>query len=396
MLTVFVFLCFIVSPSLVNAASIAKVIAVIGEVTLERAGKNNELKLKDDIHLNDIIRTDSDGKVQLLFNDNSAVTIGVNSNFVMENYSDGDSKSFKSNIVTGLARFVTGSIVESNPEAFSVRTPEATVGIRGTTLAILSSEGQTSVSTENSTKQQSVVVNDTIVPPGYMAIFGPNANVISPPTLMTPAQRQKLIDQTRIGTPIAAAINISSDTHPESVIHGLTEQDDLNTSLNSTRLLATTNASFQSTLDEEARIESILATETAIAQDLANSMDVLGFASGKFEFEGFLANDTEGTFTFEANLTSGNISQASFYTSNNAGGVFTVIDASGTITPGSFNISGGNASFDPQGVGVNTLNNWNVQGTEALQIGEEVEGNLTINSQGGNYTGEIEGQLHPK
>ncbi len=384
----FAFLCLVLNPYIVHAASIAKVIAITGGVSLERAGQSSELKLKDDLLLNDIIRTDANGKAQFIFNDNSTVTVGVNSSFVMEAYDDGDAKSFQSNVAVGLARFVTGSIVESNPEAFSVRTPEATVGIRGTTLAVLTSNGQTIVSTENSTKQQSVVVNDTVVPPGHMAIFGPNASIISAPTPMTQTQRQNIIDQTRIGTPVAAT-NLDINNYPDDVMHGLISQSEFESTLNATRLINTTTNSIETDIT--------IADATNAANSLANSREVLGLAVGGFEFEGVGGNDTEGSFSFEANLTSGVISQATFNTTNAGGGTFTVSGGSGLITPNSFSISGGAASFTSQGAG-NLLNSWNVRGTEQLAIGSEVEGDLTVDAQGTNqpYRGEIEGALFPK
>ncbi len=381
------FLCLIFSPSIANATSIAKVIAVTGGVNLERAGQSSALKLKDDLLVNDIIRTDSSGKAQLIFNDNSTVTIGVNSSFTMEAYSDGDAKLFKSNVAVGLARFVTGSIVESNPEAFSVRTPEATVGIRGTTLAVLTEKGQTSVSTENSTKQQSVIINDTVVPPGHIAIFGPNASIISAPTPMTPAQRQNIIDQTRIGTPVAQASNLNSDVNSNDVIHGLISQSEFESTLNATRLINNKTASLET---------EIAAAEAA--NSLISTRDVLAVAIGEFEFQGIGGNDTEGTFSFEANLTQGAISQASFNTTNHSGGTFTVSGGTGSITSNSFNISGGNASFTTPAQTGNILNSWNVQGTEQLAFGNDVEGDLTVDTQGAQspFTGGIEGDLFPR
>ncbi len=189
---------FVIIPNFAQAASIAKVIAITGGVTFERAGTSTDLALKADLHVNDVIRTNANGKVQFIFNDESIVNIGNNSTFIVEDYSNDVKKSFKANLAVGFARFVSGEIVENNPEAFSVKTPEATVGIRGTTLAIMTHNGTTDVATESSLRQQSVVVGTVIIPVGQIGSFGINGEVKSHPTFMTPAQREFILDSSSI------------------------------------------------------------------------------------------------------------------------------------------------------------------------------------------------------
>jgi hypothetical protein len=72
------------------------------------------------------------------FIDNSEITLKPNTTFKVEKFSydaakpDDDSASF--NLVKGGLRSVTGLLGKRNKEKFSMKTPSATIGIRGTTF----------------------------------------------------------------------------------------------------------------------------------------------------------------------------------------------------------------------------------------------------------------------
>ncbi len=194
----FIGICFIFSSFICAtafASSVATVISLTDGVTVERNGVMKPLTLKDNLQVQDTIHTNTTGKAQLIFNDDSAVSLGVNTIFTLAEYNDDVRKVFKANVVVGFARFVTGTIVKSNPDAFGVKTPETHVGIRGTTLSVETSNGKTAVFTENSMRKDSVIVGNTVVEPGFMAEFGPNGVVITPPVRMTNDQRRTLVQK---------------------------------------------------------------------------------------------------------------------------------------------------------------------------------------------------------
>ena len=72
------------------------------------------------------------------FIDNSEITLKPSTTFKVENFSydagkpDGDNASF--NLVKGGLRSVTGLLGKRNKEKFAMKTPSATIGIRGTTF----------------------------------------------------------------------------------------------------------------------------------------------------------------------------------------------------------------------------------------------------------------------
>lgn len=90
--------------------------------------KNLKLEVKD------IIQTGKNSWVRLRLNDNTIITVGKNSKLIIEDYLyDGKTNakaSFK--FSKGVFRTITGAIGKIAPEKFRVRTPNATIGIRGT------------------------------------------------------------------------------------------------------------------------------------------------------------------------------------------------------------------------------------------------------------------------
>lgn len=138
-----------VSALALAADSAGMILSVVDGAWLERGGQKQAVKSKDAVLVNDILSTDGTGKVQILFEDNTVVAIGSNSSIAVADFVFDDAAkkaSFSAKMTQGVARFVTGKIVERNRDGFSVKTPSATVGIRGTTFAVeVSSAGVTDV-----------------------------------------------------------------------------------------------------------------------------------------------------------------------------------------------------------------------------------------------------------
>ena len=138
-----------VSALALAADSAGMVLSVVNGAWLERGGQKQAVQSKDTVLVNDVVSTDGNGKVQILFNDNTVVAIGNNSSIAIADFVFDDTAkkaSFSAQMTQGVARFVTGKVVERNRDGFSVKTPSATVGIRGTTFAVeVSSAGVTDV-----------------------------------------------------------------------------------------------------------------------------------------------------------------------------------------------------------------------------------------------------------
>lgn len=96
------------------------------------------LALKSEVESGDTLVTEKNTYALVKFIDNSEITLKPSTTFKVENFSydaanpNGDNASF--NLVKGGLRSVTGLLGKRNKEKFSMKTPSATIGIRGTTF----------------------------------------------------------------------------------------------------------------------------------------------------------------------------------------------------------------------------------------------------------------------
>jgi Uncharacterized protein conserved in bacteria len=143
--------------------------------------------MKSPVGDRDVLSTDATGRAQILFDDDTTVALGSNTSLSLETVvAEGPNPAFKARLGEGVARFITGKIVEKNPDGFSVVTPDATVGIRGTIFSVKVSNGTTVVFVTNTTKQ--VFVNGVLVPSGFKMSLP--QGTVSP---MTPADTNTIM-----------------------------------------------------------------------------------------------------------------------------------------------------------------------------------------------------------
>jgi FtsZ-binding cell division protein ZapB len=108
---------------------------VQGKASVAQAGAApRALKVGDTIHEGDVLTTAKDGELHLLMQDTGFMVLRPDSQFMVMGYkADGgedDKGVFK--LLKGGVRSITGWIGRFNASAYQVRTPTATVGIRGT------------------------------------------------------------------------------------------------------------------------------------------------------------------------------------------------------------------------------------------------------------------------
>ena len=96
------------------------------------------LSMRSEVESGDTLVTEKNTYAMVKFIDNSEITLKPGTTFKVENFSydagkpDGDNASF--NLVKGGLRSVTGLLGKRNKEKFAMKTPSATIGIRGTTF----------------------------------------------------------------------------------------------------------------------------------------------------------------------------------------------------------------------------------------------------------------------
>lgn len=125
-----------------TAWSAATTHAVAGDVTMTPAdGKPGKLAVGQRVETGASIKTAHGGNAVLRFDDGQIVSVGSDSLFVITEYKfnahQPKESSFVGSLFKGAVRAVTGVIGEANKENVKIKTPAATIGIRGTDFSLL-------------------------------------------------------------------------------------------------------------------------------------------------------------------------------------------------------------------------------------------------------------------
>src|SRR5271170_4687138 len=105
----------------------------------------------DNVFLNEAVRSGEDSKANLVLNDNSNVTVGPGSTIKLDDFVYSGPKrpgTIALNMTKGTLRFITG---DANKRAYTIWTPTAAIGVRGTNLLIQASDTETKVVNEEGT-----------------------------------------------------------------------------------------------------------------------------------------------------------------------------------------------------------------------------------------------------
>lgn len=110
---------------------------VVNKVTATLGGALKVLRVGDSLFQSQVVETEPESSTQLLFQDETALTVGPGSRVVLDTYVY-DSRRKTGNIVLnatrGAFRFVSGSAQHA---AYKIRTPVASIGVRGTIFSWL-------------------------------------------------------------------------------------------------------------------------------------------------------------------------------------------------------------------------------------------------------------------
>jgi hypothetical protein len=105
---------------------------------LQEDGSLNQLGLAEEIQVSDTIVTDEKSFVVIQLTDGTKVTIRPNSRLTIEEYYFyGDDSKATLSITEGGLRVLTGAITKHNPDNFTVKTPVALMGVRGTEFSLV-------------------------------------------------------------------------------------------------------------------------------------------------------------------------------------------------------------------------------------------------------------------
>lgn len=102
----------------------------------KRKAETHVLAVGSDIFIGDRVVTGASGQVQIKFDDRTELVVGPRSSLLIEDYllrADGSAGKLALNALAGTFRFVTGGAPK---ESYTIKTPTATIGVRGTAFEL--------------------------------------------------------------------------------------------------------------------------------------------------------------------------------------------------------------------------------------------------------------------
>ena len=193
-----ILLCLFVPFSSASAEpqGVATVVALRGTVVAQnKSGAGRNLSIKSQIFQDDVLKTGKNGQLQIMFTDNTIISLGRDSEMKIAEYrwqpeqKDG---ALKTQVKEGTFRVMGGALTKEAPQNFKTETPTATIGIRGSMYAFKATQESLSVLFQGGNGIE--IFNDlgkvTITTPG----FGTRVLLNAPPARPTKFTEQELND----------------------------------------------------------------------------------------------------------------------------------------------------------------------------------------------------------
>lgn len=180
---------------------IGRVNSLTGEVTVVRAdGTRVTLKTGDDMFLGDILETGADAGVGVLLADGTSLSMGDDARMVLDEmvYDPGAQTGHASvSVLKGVFTIVSGEISKTDPEAMTINTPVATIGIRGTQVGLDISNGHdlsvVLMEEADGFVGEVIVINDAGAMTLNQAYFAVDVGSFSAPPAPAPTYSQEMI-----------------------------------------------------------------------------------------------------------------------------------------------------------------------------------------------------------
>jgi hypothetical protein len=122
-----------------QTSEIGRIKVARGQVTVQRAGQALAATPGAHLQAGDEVRTGADGSVGITMSDNSILSAGPNSTLAIDRYAFDTTTHqgrFDSSLKQGTLAVISGKIAKQSPEAMTVRTPAAILGVRGTEFVV--------------------------------------------------------------------------------------------------------------------------------------------------------------------------------------------------------------------------------------------------------------------
>jgi hypothetical protein len=122
-------------PSQGSELSIGKIKTLKGMVSAIRDSKEIPLNIGDSVYQNDVLRTAADSAAGIIFEDDTILSLGPQTELAVDEYLFAPEKGGLSmfiRMLRGTASYISGIIGRQSPESVKFQMPEAIIAIRGT------------------------------------------------------------------------------------------------------------------------------------------------------------------------------------------------------------------------------------------------------------------------
>jgi len=127
-------------PALAHAGY---VMTVRGEAFVTNAGRESVAVVGTPVAVGAELKTGATGSMGVTLRDNTLLSFGPDTEFLLEEFlfaseddAARDAVKFSARLVRGSLNFLSGMIARLKPEAVVLKTPGATIGVRGTHFAV--------------------------------------------------------------------------------------------------------------------------------------------------------------------------------------------------------------------------------------------------------------------
>ncbi len=363
-------ICCLLALSLASVAQAAEpaglVIAVSPGAFVERAGGREPLQSKSPIYVSDVVVTDATGKVQILFSDDTNVAVGASTRVALQEFvgESGAVPVFNANVASGIARFVTGKIVERNRSGFHIQTPQATIGIRGTTFSVQVSDGEAGktmvighqvsdgfpISVTNAATGLTSQIDASgraveATPSGNVEMAAPTGHLsqsgsqVRQPVAAASSESQSS-DSGSSGSSMASSGSSEGNGNPQSSTSASGTSSEGHLAINVPGGTSGGSLSMPSTPDGTIGLgdtgASVAMTPASLPSGISDTQSGTNPAAGSgltAQYTGTLTNMSlwVGTFSLDANVSSGQVSNASLNVTGSHSHNFTAVGGSGAI-----------------------------------------------------------------
>lgn len=124
---------------------VGSIILILGTVhAVDAKQSRRPLAAESRVAMQDRIETAPQSRLKILFDDRSVLSVGESSAMVIDEYvynpAEPKTAAFSTRLIKGVFRYISGLIVEANPDRVNVRTKMATCGIRGCDIGFRTTE----------------------------------------------------------------------------------------------------------------------------------------------------------------------------------------------------------------------------------------------------------------